>query len=257
MIEDIAVDGLGLIGAFSDLKLTAETVATNPKILWSVLSFGYMYHKASVINARGESIEEHILDNEERKELDIFIREKTQRIEDIMWHGLDKYRNSLEKDGITSVMINHGNDILQGKSVSDIKRDYHQALGKEAVFLGDRLLDKTVKRNIVVKDETSREKFIDSIAEGQRNILLSKTHKRAGYNEGLEQMENESLPFEVFRGIISDIIDEADLLESAKNDNIKKLRNQFKVNPLNVVKMVVSIIGNIREKRWKRKSEKR
>jgi hypothetical protein len=234
-----------------------EMVITNPKVLWVILSSGYLYHRASVINAREEVIRELKLNEEEKDELRKFIGEKTQKIENIFWHGLDKYRNSLEDDGIKTVRINHGNDILDGKNVSDVKRDYHQALGKEAVFLGERLLGKALaKKNMAIPDYTSREKFINELAEGERETLISKTHKRAGYNKGIEDMEEENMPFEVFRNVVSEVVDHADLLEGIKIQSISKMKKDFKINPLSAVKIVTSIIGKIREKRWERKQGK-
>ena len=254
---ELVGSGFDFLGKFNEIKTTVEMVATNPKILWAVFTFLWLYHRASLINAREELIAELKLDDEQKIKLKAFIDKKTKKLENIAWHGLDKYRNALEDNGINTVKINHGNDKLEGKPVSDIKRDYHHAFGKEAIFLGDRLLTEILDKDKSIKDGDSREKFILNLADGEREILLSKTHKRAGYNEGLEEMEEDNMPFELVRDIVSDIVEHAETLEGVKLNDIKSIRKNFRINPLFVVKILSTIVGNIRERRWKRKAQKK
>jgi len=256
IVPEIMDGGFDLIGKFSEIKTTVEMIATNPKTLWTVLTFLWLYHRASLINAREELIAELKLDEEQKLKLASFIEKKTKRLENIVWHGLDKYRNDLEENGFNTIKINHGNDKLEGKPVSDIKRDYHHAFGKEAIFLGDRLLAEVLDKDKSIKDSESREKFIVNLADGEREILLSKTHKRAGYNEGLEEMENNNLSFELVKDIVTDIVEHAETLEGVKLNDIKSIRKNFRINPLFVVKIASTIIGNIRQRRHSRKTNK-
>ena len=106
-----------------------------------------------------------------------------------------------------------------------------------------------------MKDEETRNTFVEELTKDERANTLSKIHKRSNYNKDIEKMEDEHLPFETVKDIINSIVTHAEMLDGVKSDKIVKLRKEFKVSPLSIVKIAGAIIGKVREKRWGRKQK--
>jgi len=254
--------GFEAVGVINDIKSTVELVGSNPKFLWTLISLGVIYHKAVKINVREETLAEVRLDEEERAKLRKYTGEKMQTLKDSFWHLLDEYRDECEKKGINKVRVTSGNDELGDKPVSDVKRDYYSAvkdeLGvpEEKPTMKERIVEKVMERHYQVKDEDSREKFIEELAKDERASTLSRIHKRSNYNKDLVQTEEKHLPFETVKDIINGIVTHAEMLEGVKGEKVSKLKSEFKVNPLSIVKIVGGVIIRAKERRWKRKQEK-
>lgn len=216
---------------------------------FSVFGYQSVLSRAKQVNARAETREEIDTKNREIKSNFKYTRRRVDKIESILWKALDKYREEMNKNGITKTQIHRGNDLLSNKLVSDVKRDYHQAMGKESVALVEGIItDINDDLNTYIDkwgclDKPARDKLIDTITGDNRSSFLDNIHKRDGYNSDVEEMENTALPLPMFREIIEDILTHAEKKRILRENEERDILKQYRVSafsPIKILKAVVS-----------------
>jgi len=237
------------------VELTSEVVDA---LLYAGVSiFGYQsaLSRAKEVNARAETKEEIQIVERERKSNLKHTRNRVNRIESILWKGLDEYREKLSNEGITTTQIHKGNDLLEGKRVSDVKRDYHQAMGKEAVFLVDNIISDVSEvlntyrdsKGGVINDE--RNETINDIATDQRANFIDNIHKRNGYNSDIVDMENKLIPFSVFRDVVDEILTHAEKKRIIRENEERKILKMYRVSAFSPIKILKAIVSSRRGSR--------
>jgi len=221
----------------------------------SILGYQSVISRAKETNARAETKEEIAVKEAERKSNKKFTWHKVNRIQSILWRGLDDYREKMNNNCVDRSQIHQGNDLLDGKLVSDIKRDYHQAMGKESSFLakfiieqiGDELNTYICDNGSI--DEGSRSVVVSTIAVDSRELFLENIHKRCGYNSDILAMENKVLPFPVLRDIIEEILTHAEKKRIIRVNEEKRIVKKYRVSAVSPIKILKVIISSRRGSR--------
>jgi len=228
-VDPVFVERLVQIGKYLPEWLQAVFSTTAP--IWGVITLQAFYGKAQNINSREETREEIRLAEREKESNLKKVKLYSAEIEALLWQGLDFIHDRALTSGDKMIKIHHGNDILS-KSISDFRRDYHHGFGKMTPVFIEEVSEQ-------IQDEVDRTGSIglDEIARCARLKYLDGTHKRAGYNSDVVDMEEKFLPYSVVREMIEKIYISAVRNRAKRIDDEKKLAEHYSINLLSVVKV--------------------
>lgn len=231
---DLNFVGIALTEGWANVMALKDNINT----LWAVMIALLFLARAKEINARAETRGEIEIAAREHKKVKQRIKEVVIGIEDNLWHGLGMFKDRLHGKNQTKIQIHFGNYDLVGVNITDVKRDYHQAMGKESPFLIDRILgwlEDDAYWNDKSQEAVTAE--IHKTAEEERQLFLSNIHKRAGYCQEIVDMESEVFPLEKMVDRLTEIVRYAENCRTLRTIEERNLQKAHEISILNVLKI--------------------
>ncbi|MCP4255939.1 MAG: hypothetical protein GY774_00260 [Planctomycetes bacterium] len=247
----ISVVGDGdLIG----IKHTVEQIMRSPESIWGFVIYMNLYVYSKVKSKDLKTIVYKDIKKKERRIVDGEIEEAIEKIEASLWHGVTALEQMLHRAGVYKMPIN-SNQHLVNASVSDIKRDYHTAYGKERGVITKKLLTeiykeietKEVEGSLMDANKATAEIDVDAaaIAGKLRGSYFDKIHKRSGCNDELSAMEERSLPNELLVDICKNVLTTAIERRIIRRTDEARATKELSINPVSVVKIIKTIFNKL------------
>jgi len=224
--------------ALADGWANVMALKDNINTLWAVMIALLFLARAKEINARSETRGEIEIAAREHKKVKQRIKEVVIGIEDDLWHGLGMFKDLLNGKNQTKIQIHFGNYDLVGVNITDVKRDYHQAMGKESPLMVERILS-WLEDDAYWHDQRpeSVASEIRTTALEERQLFLSNIHKRAGYCQEIVDMEKTVFSAEKMEQKLSDVVKYAESCRTIRKKEERDLQKVHEISILNVLKI--------------------
>ena len=218
----------------------------NPVVRAFIIAMGY---QAVVSRAKEINIVQRLkgvnkAEREHHRRVKKFTSSKLSLLLQDIWKMTRELPNTMntfeDEKGRSKVIIRQGHKTME-HFTSEYIRDYWEEARKNLF---------EVKRKQIIEDFYSkantmnyqlRDEYIDGYAQDFRRHLLGAIHKTAGYNEQVENTEDEYILYTDLRKMFSFILTEVESSINIKEAEEKKYKKDYSVNTFNVLKIIKSI----------------
>ncbi len=248
-----------LVGVIADgdmigMKHAFEQIMRSPESIWGFVVYMNLYVYAKVKSKDLKDVRFRRIKKKERSIVDYELGEAIAEIEANLWHGITAFEQKMHDAGVYKMPINSNNHLVNAP-VSDIKRDYHTAYGKERPEITRKLLTE-IYNEIETKEAENglirAEKDIESINESSavianrlRGSYFDKVHKRSGCLTEIKIMEEECLPKELLTGICKNVLTTAVERRIIRRNDEAKVNKELNINLVSIVKITKTLLNKL------------